>query len=103
MAYQAITTKYVGPTNHRGTRVIATSEGGHRLVHSWKYELGTYENHKAAAQALAHKLGWKGTLHGGSTRKGYAFVFDESGRDARRARGRSRLSRVHSRRRAKRR
>lgn len=97
MAYQAITTKYVAPTNHRGTRVIATSGSGHRLVWSWKYELGSYENHRAAAEALARKLDWRGTLHGGSTKTGYSFVFDESGRDRRR--GRRNASRSRRRRR----
>ena len=31
--YQAIETRYLGPTNYRGSRVVATTPGGLRHVH----------------------------------------------------------------------
>ena len=71
---QAIETHWVGPTNHRGSRVIATTPGGHKVTHNWDYSLGLEGNHYAAAEALRAKLDWPAIVAGGSTRKGYAFV-----------------------------
>lgn len=73
---QAITTKYAGPTNSRGSRIIASADAG-RMAISWDYALGSYENHKAAAQKYAKKKGWKGRLHGGSVKHGYVWVFSK--------------------------
>jgi hypothetical protein len=61
---QAIVTKYIGPTNHRGARVKATCQAG-SVVIPYDYALGTYENHDAAARALLEKLGWCGQWFGG--------------------------------------
>lgn len=72
--YQAIQTKFYGPTNFRGARVKATADAGSVTV-SWDYALGIYENHKAAAVALANKYGWNTNMLGGSLPgKGYAFI-----------------------------
>jgi hypothetical protein len=71
---QSIQTKYIGPTNTRGSRVSATSASGHRIVIGWDYALDTDENHKAAAAALARKLGWDGGWHAGATPSGCVFV-----------------------------
>jgi len=57
---QAIQTKYLGPTNHRGSRVKATCAAGSVIV-SWDYSLpnNIEENHRAAAYFLAvNKLKW---------------------------------------------
>ena len=54
---QAITTRYLGPTNHRGSRILATCSAG-RLTHDWNHALNTEDNHREAAQALIAKLGW---------------------------------------------
>ena len=64
-----ILTKYLGPTNTRGSRVKATSGSGRTIVIAWDDELSIDENHAAAATALAAKL-WSITpdsfaLHGG--------------------------------------
>ena len=56
-ALQAITTRYLGPTNTRGARVKATCEAGTHTV-SWDYALSSFENHAAAARALVALLGW---------------------------------------------
>jgi hypothetical protein len=74
-AYQAITTRYYGPGNVRGSRVRAVTESGVKLTLHWDDALDSLENHAKAAQALANKLGWKnrlipGALHGGD----YAWV-----------------------------
>lgn len=49
---QSIETRYIGPTNHLGSRIIATTPSGHRLTHHWDYSLGIEANHYAAAKAL---------------------------------------------------
>lgn len=54
---QAITTKYFGPTNFRGSRVKATCDAG-SVTLSWDYGLNSDENHRAACEALIEKLGW---------------------------------------------
>lgn len=75
---QAIQTKYVGPTNYRGTRIIARADAG-RIVHHYDYSLGDIGNHKAAAHALADKLGWGGTWVGGNLPDGtMGWVWDIS-------------------------
>ncbi len=47
---QAIRTKFAGPTNTRGSRIIATSHYG-RTVCAYDYALSAGENHAAAAAA----------------------------------------------------
>lgn len=54
---QAITTRYLGPTNHRGTRVVAEAQAG-RLVVSWDHALSPEANHEFAARQFAMRLGW---------------------------------------------
>jgi len=78
---QAITTKYLGPTNFRGSRVVAKAQAG-RITIDWDHALDPEDNHIAAAQALAVKLGWtedralEGPWVGGEVAggEGYAFV-----------------------------
>ena len=81
MAYQAIVTKFLGPTNVRGSRVKATADAG-SITLSWDHSLNVEENHRRAAEALRDKLGWNqpfyGKLHmGGLPGSGYAFVFED--------------------------
>lgn len=61
---QAILTKFLGPTNHRGPRVKASCEAGSIIV-SWDDALDSDGNHDAACRALALKLSWFGTWLGG--------------------------------------
>ena len=86
----SITTKFVGPTDHRGSRVAAqVSDYGSdmetnsrfngrpgRLVVSWNHAHNPEENHRLAAFALAKKLGWDGEWIGGDSAgsSGYTFV-----------------------------
>lgn len=64
----AIRTYYVGPTNSRGSRIVAQgakadrSRGwpAQRVTLHWNHALNADGNHKAAAKALADKFGWSG-------------------------------------------
>jgi len=74
---KAIKTKYKGPTDTRGSRIIASDEDGNRVTISYPYELSGEAVHRKAAEALCAKMGWKGHLVGGSLKNGYVFVFAE--------------------------
>ena len=72
--FQAITTKYLGPSNVRGSRVKATCAAG-SIILTWDDALNSQDNHERAAQRLAEKYGWRGTWHaGGLNSGGYVFV-----------------------------
>ena len=51
-----ITTRYIGPTNFRGSRVKAVSGSGKSLTFSYDAALDERGNHAAAAAALAVKV-----------------------------------------------
>lgn len=71
---QAIVTKYHGPTNTRGSRIIATAAGGQRLTVEYDDALDSDANHFAAARALAGKMNWTGSWYGGGAQDGCVFV-----------------------------
>lgn len=54
---QAITTKYLPPTDHRDGRVVAKASAG-SLTLNWDHNADVDENHWRAAEALIAKLGW---------------------------------------------
>lgn len=54
---QAITTKYLGPTDSHGARVKACCEARFITI-GWDHALDMEANHDAAALALIRKLGW---------------------------------------------
>ena len=74
---KAIKTKYKGPTNTRGSRIIASDEDGNCVTISYPYELSGEAVHRKAAEALCAKMQWTGAenLIGGSLKNGYVFVF----------------------------
>lgn len=73
---KAIQTRYLGPTNHRGSRITAWAEGGHRVTIPYPHELSGEAVHRAAAEALCVKLDWPTELVGGGLPNGdYAFCF----------------------------
>jgi hypothetical protein len=73
--FSAIETKYVGPTNARGARIVARAgNDAGRLTVYWDHSQGLEENHKAAARALAAKLGWDGAWRMGWSVNGAVFV-----------------------------
>lgn len=49
----AITTKYHGPTETRGARIVATAHDGAKKVRTWAYDhsISATQNHHAAAMA----------------------------------------------------
>jgi hypothetical protein len=59
---QAITTRYIGPTNHRGSRIKASCERGNVTV-AYDHAMGVEDNHRAAAKVLLAKLGWDAADH----------------------------------------
>lgn len=63
---QAITTKYLGPTNHRGGRIKATCYGGSVTI-PCDHALDGDANHAAAAAKLVTKMGWNGDWIGGKS------------------------------------
>ena len=74
MMRQAITTKWFGPSNVKGSRVKASAEAGSITLH-WDHALNVDQNHAKAAMALANKLGWGGKwVGGGMAGSGYAFT-----------------------------
>ncbi len=77
---QAIVTKWLGPTNTKGSRIRVTCQAKTMIV-PWDDGLGVEENHKKAAATLIAELGWEtdcyprwyaGALPDGT---GYAIVF----------------------------
>lgn len=73
--YQAIQTKFIGPTNHRGARVKAYGQVGSVTV-PYDYSQQREGAHHIAAKALAEKFGWCGVwVYGGSADgKGNVYV-----------------------------
>ena len=74
---KAIETRYVGPTNTRGARIIARDSDNNRVTISYPHELSGEAVHRKAAEALRDKMGWTGELISGGTKRGYCFVFVE--------------------------
>ncbi len=73
--YQAIKTKYLGPTNFRGSRIKASCNGGSIIV-DYKYEWDAEKNHEYAALSLQAKMDWSAhhKLVGGSLKNEYVWV-----------------------------
>lgn len=75
---QTIETKYIGPSNVRGSRVKATHTGGVKSVTlSWDDALDSESNHQQAAWCLMNRLDWHGTMAGGESpsKRGMVWVF----------------------------
>lgn len=72
---QAIVTRYAGPTDSSGSRVIASCEAK-RIMVPWDHALDAQQNHAAAALQLMDRLGWSAysSLVMGGTKDGYVFV-----------------------------
>lgn len=54
---QAIVTKFLPPTNHRGARIVASAQAG-RMVLPWRDELDVSENHYQAMRAFVERWAW---------------------------------------------
>mgnify|MGYP006108219453 FL=1 len=74
---QTIKTKYLGATNHRGSRIKATTSSGISKTMSYDHELNQVPNHFRVARELIKELGWSGEYAMGSdgnSGDGYVFV-----------------------------
>ena len=71
----AIETKYIGPSNIKGSRVKATAQTDNQITLTWDDSLNSAQNHARAAAALCEKMDWNGHLVGGGTKAGEVFVF----------------------------
>lgn len=77
---RAISTRYFGPTNSRGSRIKAIARKREHdmpelsLTDNWDYGASIDENHCRVAKLLAAKLEWSGLYIGGSTDDGLVFV-----------------------------
>jgi hypothetical protein len=72
---KAILTTYKGPTNTRGSRIIASDSDGNKVTISYPYDKTNEAAHRQAAEALCSKMQWAGKLAGGSLKNGYVWVF----------------------------
>ena len=77
---QAIRTRYLGPTNYRGSRVVAECDAG-RITVSWDYEGSVHDNHARACAALLKKLGWSQSMTGGGFMDGAMFWVCDAGQN----------------------
>jgi len=78
---QAITTRYMGPTNYRPGRVKAMAQAG-SVTLEWDHALNTDANHARAAKALRDKFDWQGVWFGaGLPGAGYVYV-DVTGQES---------------------
>lgn len=86
---QTIITKYLSPTNQRGSRIKASQSasylgGPKSITIGWDYALSTEQNHRAAAMAFAAKMDWTGNWAcGDNGSAGYVFVNTDASQEAR--------------------
>ena len=83
--HQAIETRYLGPTNTKGGRIRAKAWAGNATV-PYDHALTIEGNHRAAAMALAAKLGWHHHAPAeqwatGGNAKGDGYCHVNTGRD----------------------
>jgi len=70
---KSITTKYIGPSNTKRSRIKAT-DGDNSVTLSYDDSLSSDENHRVAAKSLCNKLGRFGMYVGGHTKDGMVWV-----------------------------
>lgn len=88
---QAIVTRYYGPTNTKGSRIIARAEAGWTAF-PYDHALNSSDNHAAAARKLADKYEWRGNWIGGAVPNGNGYVWIDASDIAERWRA---LERIH--------
>jgi hypothetical protein len=69
-----IVTKYLGPTNTKGSRIKATGFGL-TVIKPYRHVFSGVDCHLEVALDLAKKAGLTGTLVVGEIKGGYAFTF----------------------------
>lgn len=76
-ALKAITTRYHGPTDRRGSRITATDSDEsrpNRVTIPYNDELSSYEMHRFAARELMRKMGWDNDIVTGHIKDGMVHV-----------------------------
>jgi hypothetical protein len=77
---QSIITKFISPSNHRGSRIAARSTTGIRKIYPYNNKLKPEANHASAALSLVKFLDWEGELIGGDIADSEkAWVFTDKG------------------------
>ena len=71
---QAIQTLYLGPTNSRGSRVMAKAQAG-KVTIAYDDSLDNDAAHAAAAEALIRKHEWYGRWNAGGAPDGRGNVY----------------------------
>ena len=74
-AMKAITVKYLGPTNFRGSRLRAFDSDGNSVTIPFPHNLHHDYAYREAAKELCRKMKWHGKLCEGGTKEGSVFVF----------------------------
>lgn len=70
--FRAIRTRFAGPTNHRGSRIIGDAgDAASRVTLEWDHALNSDANHAACALAVVTKMGWDTDQHTAITGGGY--------------------------------
>jgi len=72
---QSISTRYLGATNTRGSRVKARSSSGLSVTLPYDHEYDANTNHTRAAEALAREFGWVGRWVAGGAEDGRGNVY----------------------------
>lgn len=77
--FQTIQTKWISPTNFKGTRIKAKTASGIAIIRSYDYSLNIGENHAKGARELQEKMDWAkdayGNLIGGQNADGsYTWI-----------------------------
>lgn len=73
---KAIRVKYFGPSNCKGSRLIASDGDGNRkeIGYPYGFSAGSVELYWNGAKALIEKMGWHGNWIGGYDGEGWVFV-----------------------------
>lgn len=73
--FQTIQTKYVGPTNFKGSRIKARTSSGISIIRNYNCGLNIDENHAKVARELQEKMKWHADLVGGQNADGsYTWI-----------------------------
>ena len=72
---KAIRVHYQGPTDYKGSRIIADDGDGNKVTIPYDHSLNLDELYQKAAYALRDKMQWKGEMIGGGYKNDEYFVF----------------------------
>lgn len=70
---QAIRTRYYGPTNTRGSRIVAKCEAG-TLSMPYNHALSAYQNHATCAALMLKRFSWGKPYVGGCFANDYYWT-----------------------------